>query len=221
MDMIWTVLPLAVVVGLSPLPIMPAILLLMTPRARANSGAFLAAWLIGLTLLVAVTLVLGTLADPAAATEQGVGWIQLISGLAFLALAAVKFARRPRAGAPVKAPGWLSALDSYTPARSARLGATLAAGNPKNIAMALAAGAEIAYLADDATAVALGVVGFVVIGSVGVGTPIILSAIVGERGRPALDRGKVWLEKNSTALAVGVLVVLGVLLVLKGLPSAT
>lgn len=220
MDMVGTVLPLAIVIGLSPLPIMPAILLLMTPQARANGWAFLGAWLVGLTLLVLLTVLLGSLGGPPGATDEGVGWIQLITGLAFLALAAVKWARRPRAGDPPKAPAWLAALDSYAPAQSARLGAALAAGNPKNIAMALAAGAEIAYLAEGAGAIAVGVLAFLVVGSVGVATPILVFAIVGERARPALQRGREWLERNSTALSVGVLVILGVLLVLKGLPSA-
>jgi hypothetical protein len=219
-DMIGTVLPLAIVIGLSPLPIMPAILLLMTPRARANGWAFLGAWLVGLTLLVLVTVLLGWLSGPDEATDQGIGWIQLITGLAFLGLAALKWARRPRAGEPAKAPGWLAALNSYAPRQSARLGGALAAGNPKNIAMALAAGAEIAYLAEGAGAVAVGVMAFLVVGSVGVATPILLFALVGERARPGLERGRVWLERNSTALSVGVLVILGVLLVLKGLPGA-
>ena len=220
MDLIGTVLPLAIVIGLSPLPIMPAILLLMTPRARVNGFAFLGAWLVGLTLLVLLTVVLATLSGPSDATEQGVGWIQLLTGLAFLGLAAVKWLRRPRPGGPAKAPGWLTALTSYEPRQSARLGAALAMGNPKNIAMALAAGAEIAYLAQDAAAMTVGVVAFVLISTIGVGTPILLFAVAGERARPALERGRAWLERNSTALGVGVLVVLGVLLVLKGLPSA-
>lgn len=220
MDLIWTMVPLALVIGLSPLPIMPAILLLMTPQARANGLAFLGAWLVGLTLLVLVTVVLGTLSDPSEATEQGIGWIQLLTGLAFLALAAVKWMRRPRPGEPAKAPAWLSALTSYTPRQSVRLGAALAMGNPKNIAMALAAGAEIAYLGDDAVMMIVGVAAFVLIGTCGVGTPILLFVILGERARPALERGRAWLERNSTSLGVGILVILGVVLVLRGLPSA-
>ncbi len=220
MELVGTMLPLALVIGLSPLPIMPAVLLLMTPRARANGWAFLGAWLIGLALLVLVAVVLGRLSGPSDATDQGIGWIQVITGLAFLVLAAVKWARRPRAGEPAKAPGWLAALDSYSPPQSARLGAALAAGNPKNIAMALAAGAEIAYITGAIGEAAVGVATFVAVGSIGVATPILAFAVLGDRARPALERGRGWLERNSTALSVGVLLILGVLLLLKGLPTA-
>ena len=144
----------------------------------------------------------------------------MITGLAFLVLAAVKWARRPRAGEPAKAPGWLSALDSYSPPQSARLGVALAAGNPKNIAMALAAGAEIAYITGTIGEAAVGVATFVAVGSIGVATPILAFAVLGDRARPALEHGRGWLERNSTALSVGVLVVLGVLLLLKGLSTA-
>ena len=49
MELVGTILPLALVVGLSPLPILPMVLIVMTPRARRNSRAFLGAWLVALT----------------------------------------------------------------------------------------------------------------------------------------------------------------------------
>ncbi len=114
----------------------------------------------------------------------------------------------------------MSALDSYSPARSARLGALLACANPKNLAMAVAAGVEIAVLADSPAATASGVVAFVLIGSLGVGTPVLAHAALGARTAPTLDRSRVWLLRNSVALSAGVLAVLGVLLLMGGLPRA-
>jgi threonine/homoserine/homoserine lactone efflux protein len=218
--MIGTVLPLALVVGLSPLPILPAVVLLMTPRARANGPAYLAAWLVALTALVLVAVALGGLADPDEPTDEGIGWIQVATGAAFLVMAAVKWLTRPRPGAPKEPPTWLAALDTYTPRQSARLGALLASANPKNLVMALAAGAEIALLAEGTGQTAAGVAAFVAIGSMGVATPILAHAVLGDRATPALERGRAWLDRNSTALSVGVLVLLGALLLLKGIPSA-
>lgn len=218
--MVGTVLPLALVVGLSPLPILPVVMLLMTPRARGNGRAYLAAWLVALSLVVTVAVWLGGLADPEPATDEGIGWIQALTGAAFLLMAAVKWARRPRSGQTKQPPGWMSALDSYSPRQSARLGALLASANPKNLAMALAAGAEIALLAEGTGETAAGVAAFVAIGSVGVATPVFAHAVLGQRAAPGLERAKAWLEGNSTVLAVGLLVVLGALLLLKGLPSA-
>jgi threonine/homoserine/homoserine lactone efflux protein len=215
-----TVLPLALVVGLSPLPIMPALLLLLTARPRANSLAYLGAWVLALTALVGAVVAAGSAADPDRATDAGVAWIQVITGAAFLILAGAKWLRRPRAGQPKEPPKWLAALDSYSPGQSARLGALLAAANPKNLAMSLAAGAEIALLAPTPGSTAAGIALFVAVGSLGVGVPVLTYAAVGQRAAPALERGKRWLERNSTALAVGVLLVLGAVMVVRGLPGA-
>ncbi len=218
--MLGTVLPLALVVGLSPLPILPALILLMTPRARANGPAYLAAWLVVLTLLVAVAVWLGGLTDPEPATEEGIGWVQVATGVVLLAMAAVKWMRRPRPGDPPKAPGRLAALDGYGPRQSARLGALLAGANPKNLAMAVTAGAEIAVLAEGTAQTVAGVAGFVAVGSIGVAVPILTYAVLGERANPALQRARAWLDRNGTALSVGVLALLGALLLLQGLPQA-
>ena len=150
MDLVGTILPLALVVGLSPLPILPMVLVLMTPRARPNSLAFLGAWFVALTAIVLGALLLAGVRDPAPPDEKGIGWIQVVTGVAFLALALVKWLRRPRPGDAKEPPTWMSALDSYTPRQSAALGAGLAAGNPKNLVMAIAAGAEIAALTTSA-----------------------------------------------------------------------
>jgi threonine/homoserine/homoserine lactone efflux protein len=113
----------------------------------------------------------------------------------------------------------LAALDDYTPRQSARLGALLAGANPKNLVMALAAGAEIAVLADGSAAVAAGAIVFVAVGSMGVATPIAANTILGDRASPALANGREWLDRNSDALAVAVLAVLGALVLVKVLPA--
>ena len=49
-------IPLALVVALSPLSIIPAVLVLHTPRPRPTGLAFLAGWLVGLAALTAIFL---------------------------------------------------------------------------------------------------------------------------------------------------------------------
>ena len=46
--------PLALAILLSPFPLVPVVLLLLTDRAVANGGAFLLGWFTGLVLLAAV-----------------------------------------------------------------------------------------------------------------------------------------------------------------------
>lgn len=221
MELIGTILPLALVVGLSPLPILPMVLILMTPRARPNSLAFLGAWLVALTAIVLGALLLAGVRDPAPPDEKGIGWIQVVTGVAFLALALVKWLRRPGPDDRKEPATWMSALDSYTPRQSAVLGAGLAAGNPKNLVMAIAAGAEIAALTTSSLNALAGIVVFVVVGSIGVATPVIAHRLLGDRAPEVLGGWKSWLEANGTALAVGVLVVLGVMVLVAGLSAAT
>src|ERR1700758_3286943 len=54
-------IPLALVVALSPLSVIPAVLVLHTPRPRPTSLAFLLGWLAGLTVLTVLFLELSTL----------------------------------------------------------------------------------------------------------------------------------------------------------------
>ncbi len=49
-SVIGEVTPLALGVALSPFPVVPAVLLLSTPRAKATAGAFLAGWAAGILL---------------------------------------------------------------------------------------------------------------------------------------------------------------------------
>ena len=216
--MIGTLLPLALVVGLSPLPILPAVLLVLAPD-RAPSRAYLAAWLATLTLVVVGATLLGGVADPGDPTEEEIGWVKVATALVFLAMAGAKWMRRPREGEPKEAPGWMAALDTYGPRQAARLGALLVVANPKVLLMAVAAGAELAILSAGPGAVAGGVAGFVAVGSIGVVTPFLVRAVLGERAEPVLDRANAWLQQNGTALSVGVLVLLAVLLLVSGLPG--
>lgn len=220
-DIAGTLLPLAVVVGLSPVPIMPAVLLLMTSRPVANGLAYLAAFVLALGVVVTAAVGLGGLVEPEQPTDQTVGWVRVVTGVLFLVLALVTWVRRPRDGEGKPPARWMAALHGYSPWESARVGALLATTNPKNVAMALAAGAEIAVFVDDGGRTAVGVLVFVLVGSVGVATPIVVRTLVGERADPALRRSRAWLDRNTTLLSVGVLVLLGVLLLASGLPGAT
>lgn len=220
-DVAATVLPLAVVVGLSPVPIMPAVLLLMTPRPVANGLAYLGAFVVALGVVATAAVWLGGLVEPSEPTDETVGWVRVVTGVAFLLLAGLTWARRPRDGEGTPPPRWMAALHGYGPWQSARLGALLATSNPKNLVMAVAAGAEIAVLVDGGGRTAVGVLVFVLVGSVGVAAPVVLRTLLGARADPALARSRAWLDENATLLSVGVLVLLGVLLLASGLPSAT
>ena len=86
--------------------------------------------------------------------------------------------------------------------------------------MALAAGAEIAALTTTSGGALAAVASFVVVGSVGVGAPVLAHRVLGGRAEGVLGGWQAWLERNSTALGIGVLLVLGAVLLVKGLTTA-
>ncbi len=90
-DAVGGTLGLAVGVAISPVPIIAIILMLATPRGRANGTLFAVGWLAGLAALGTVVLLVAGPADASGDTEPAtwVGWLQLILGMVLL-LAAVR-----------------------------------------------------------------------------------------------------------------------------------
>ncbi|WP_250405498.1 GAP family protein [Streptomyces cellostaticus] len=111
------VTPLALGIALSPFPVVPAILLLLTQRARATAGAFLTGWAVGIAVVTAVLAVLATGIEVREGTPAWASWTKVGLG-AVLVLVALWQWRSGRRGAPA----WMQALTDATPARALRLG---------------------------------------------------------------------------------------------------
>jgi threonine/homoserine/homoserine lactone efflux protein len=213
------VLGLAAGVAVSPLPIVAIILLLATPRGRANGSLFAVGWLVGLCVLGAVVLLL---AGPADASDGGqpaawTGWLKLLLGVLLLLLAARQWRARPAEGAEPEMPKWMAGLDRLRPGQALGLGALLSAVNPKNGGLTIAAAASIAGagLAGGQQAVALAV--FVLVGSVGVLAPLVLYLVAGERAARTLDGWKTWASDHNAAIMAVLFLVFGLKLVGDGI----
>src|SRR4051812_38682059 len=138
-------LPSAVGVALSPVPIIAVFLMLGTPKARSNGPAFAVGWISGLVIVsVIVLLVTGDASDPDSSTATGVNWVKVGIGVLFLAMAAKQWRSRPKKGTDPELPKWMSTIDSFAPGKALGLGALLSGVNPKNLALTAAAAASIA-----------------------------------------------------------------------------
>ena len=92
-------LPLAVGVALSPLPIIAVILMLGTPKARANGPAFALGWVLGLVVVSAVVVVVAGGADqPDSGSSNTADTVKLLLGFAFLFMAFRQWKARPKRG---------------------------------------------------------------------------------------------------------------------------
>lgn len=89
-------LPSAMGVALSPLPVVAVILILGAPRARANGLAFAGGWVAGLVAVSTVVLALAQGAGtPGSASSDGTRWGTLALGVVMLAMAGRQWRRRP------------------------------------------------------------------------------------------------------------------------------
>jgi len=204
------VLPMAVGVALSPVPIIAVILMLSTSQARRNAPAFAAGWMVGLVVVSVVVLTVANGADdPSSTAADGTNWLQVGIGVALLALARRQWKRRPIEGSTPEMPTWLATIDTITAGRAFVLGAALSGVNPKNLALSAAAAASLAQLGLDATdtAVAIGV--FVVVASLTVAGPVVVFVVATDRAAAALMPVKDFMAVHNAAILCVVFLVFG------------
>ena len=212
------ILPSAIGVALSPVPIIAVILMLGTPKARTNGPAFAAGWVIGLVVVsVIVLLVAGDSDDTDSGSSTAVDWLELVLGVLFLVMALMQWRKRPQPGVESVMPAWMSAIDSFTPGKSLGLGAALSGANPKNLALTLAAAASIAQAGLDGgdSAVAIGI--FVVIGSLTVAGPVLFYVLAKGRATKPLAEIKDFMAAHNAVIMMVVLLVLGAKLIGNGI----
>ena len=215
------VLALGVGVALSPVPIIAVVLMLVTPKARTNGPMFVIGWLVGLVIVGAIVL---SLAGPSDASDEGqpadwVGVVELVLGALLLLVAIKEFRSRPHEGEEAQMPKWMGAIDAFTPVKAFGAGAVLSGLNPKNLLLAVAAGAAIAQtgIAGSEQAVAYGV--FALLGTVGVAIPVVIYFAMGDRAAALLENLKNWLARNNTVIMSVLMLVIGVKLIGDGISA--
>jgi Sap, sulfolipid-1-addressing protein len=139
-----------------------------------------------------------------------------------LVLLAVRhWRKRPAPGEEAAAPKWMSAIDTLTPPKAGGLALVLAAANPKNLALALAAGASLAQAGASGGEAAVGLVVFVAVASLTIAIPVGFYLVGGERAARVLDGWRAWLSAHNTAMMAVLFLVLGVVLFSQGLRGLT
>jgi threonine/homoserine/homoserine lactone efflux protein len=216
------VLPLGVGVAVSPLPVVAVILLLLAPRAGAASTGFAVGWVLGIVAVSGVVLLLAAPADLGSPSDPSSGgaWVRLVLGVVLLLLAARQWrgSRASTDGAEASVlPRWMRALDEVTAGRAVGLGFVLAAVNPKNLALSVAAGVAIASGDLPGGQAVAALVVFTLLAASTVALPVVAYAVAGQRARPVLDSARDGLETHQAAITGVLLLVLGVVLVGKGL----
>ena len=222
-SVIGEILPLALGVAISPLPIISAILMLLSPKAKTTSIGFLLGWVVGIVVAVTIFTLLASVlpSKEADASNPTAAWIKIGLGVLLLLLAGKQWRDRPIGDVEPVLPTWMRAIDTMTTVKSAGLGFLLSAVNPKNLIMAAGAGVIIGSTdASLETSVqVLSIAVFTVIAGSTIAVPVIAYLVASDKMAGPLESTHDWLLKeNKTVMAV-LLLVIGVAMVGKGLGS--
>ena len=212
-------LPLAIGIAISPIPIIAVILMLLSRRATATSTGFLLGWVVGIVLVTVVVLALVGQAGNTAGGEPSTlsSVLKLVLGAALILLAVRQWQGRPKAGETGAMPKWMDAIESFSFVRALLLGFGLSAINPKNLLLCLAAGTTIGAAHLPTGQVVLATVVFTLLACSTVAVPVAGYLAARERMAAPLDRLRAWLTQNNAAVMAVLLVVIGTVLLGKGI----
>jgi threonine/homoserine/homoserine lactone efflux protein len=220
-EAIGQVLPFAVGVGLSPIPIIAVVLMLGTPRAHANGPAFLVGWLTGLSIVGVIVLLVASGADATDGSGPAtwVSVLQVVLGALLVLLAVKQWRGRPRGDEEAALPKWMQTIDSFSPPKALGFGVVLSGANPKNLLLTVGAAAAVAQTGIDAGQETIALIVFILLGTIGVAAPVIAYFVLGERSRKPLDDLKSWMAANNTVIMAVLTLVIGAKLVGDGISS--
>lgn len=214
-------LPLALGIAISPVPIIAAILMLLSPKARVTGVGFLLGWIAGIVVVVTVFALLAGIIPEADSngSQPIVGAFQLILGAILLLLAVRQWRSRPKPGEAPALPAWMHAIDSFTVVKALGVAFLLSGVNPKNLLLGAAAGVIVGDAALDAGATVIVIAVYTVIAAITVAVPVIGYLIASARLAEPLAALRDWLQKENAVIMAVLLLVLGVTLIGKGIAS--
>lgn len=207
------ILPLAVGVAISPIPIIAAILMLFSANAGSTSTGFLIGWVLG---IVVATGLFTVLSGSLGASDQptGVSWLKVGLGAVLMSAGLRQWRGRNEKKGP---PKWMAVIDRMNFIQAFGLGFALSAINPKNLLMAVAAGVAIGAGGLSVTDAVIVIVIFTIIAASTVAIPVVAYAVAKDRMRGPLDDAKTWLQDNNAAVMGVLFLVIGAVLVGKGI----
>ncbi len=213
------IVPLALVVTISPLNIIPAILLLFTSKPLPNALSFLAGFVGGVAVVLGLFVSLGGAVNlsPDSGHATWAGTLKLALGVYLLFAAVKKFRGRPKAGQEGSLPKWMDGIAGYSSTKALGAGAALGALNPKNLVVALASAAAISEGALSTTQQLVAGAVYLVVAVLGVVAPIVVMLCLGDRSQEALESWNAWLRQNNATVMSVLFVVFGVVLLGQGI----
>ncbi|HEY9324258.1 MAG TPA: GAP family protein [Agromyces sp.] len=211
------ILPIALAVAISSVPIMATIVILLSPK-RESAAPFLVGWVLGMVLLVVIcTLSTQAVPTPRSARQPdvAVGVGEMIVGAGLIVIAIVSW-RRARRNPVASLPAWLGKVESIGPWSAFGLGVALNI-RPKEILLALAAGLAVRGAGLSGSDAAIVILVYTIIGASTVAVPVIATLIDAKGMQPRLLQMKEWLTRNSRVVTSLILLMVGVFIIGTGI----
>jgi hypothetical protein len=208
-------IPLGLVIAVSPITIIPAVLVLQAPKPRPSGLSFLAGWLLGLSAVTALCVAAsGLLGGLHKSTPSWASWLRVVLGSALIVYGIYQWLTRHR---HTESPAWMRSFATITPARAAITGAAMVVVRPDVLLICVPAGLAIGGSGLDTAGDWMAAAFFVAIAASTVAVPILAYAAAGHRLDDAMGRVKDWMEKNNAALMAAILLVIGVMVLYNGI----
>jgi threonine/homoserine/homoserine lactone efflux protein len=221
-EVIGQLLPTAVGVMLSPLPIVGVILMLLSTKAKVNGPMFLIGWLAGLAIVVGGIV---AFVDPDRLNKSDggpstlAGVLHLALGVLLLLLAVKQLKGRPKNGEEAKMPPWMAKMQDASPIFAFGMGAFLSGLNPKNLIFDIAAAAAIVAGDLSGSQQIVSVLVFMILASLTIGIPVIWYLAAGESAKTKLETLRGWLVQYNWVIMCVLFLILGAKLIGQALPA--
>ncbi len=208
-------IPLGLVIALSPITVIPAVLVLHAPRPRPASLSFLGGWLLGMAALTAAFVAASDLlGDLHHTPPTWASWVRVVMGSSLIAFGVVRWLTRHRQG---KSPAWMRSFSRLSPLRAGVTGVVLTAVRLEVLILCAVAGLAIGTGGLNPAAGWVSGAVFVAVSSSTVAAPILAYVGAGGRLDDALERLKAWMEENHAAMLAVILVLIGLLVLYNGI----
>ncbi|MGY4710911.1 GAP family protein [Mycolicibacterium sp. CBM1] len=207
-------IPLALVITLSPLTIIPGILMLHTPTPRPTSLAFLVGWVLGIGGLTAGFVLASNALGGINNQPAWAPYFRLAVGAALVVFGLYRWFTRKRSA---HTPAWLTSMTSIGPGRAFVTALVLVVVNPKVLFMCAAAGLAIGTAGLGTTGAWTADAVFTAVAASSVALPVLAYLVAGEKLDEPLTKLKNWMEEQHATLVAAIFVVIGVMVLYKGI----
>ena len=213
------ILPLAVALAAGPLPIIAIMLILVSEDATGKGVGFVFGRIAGLALVVAVGLVIFTLIDDPGLAHRGhprpaISVVRIVIGVVAMALAYRMWRRRNEPSRPNLL---TRRVEGLTAKGSVGLGLLVSVIDPASISLGFLVGLDIAATRLPVPTEVIVAAAFIALSTVTITVPLAGYLAGGQAVRTRLVGVKSWLQTNEKAVMMVLLLLVGAMLIGRGI----